>query len=148
MLFRIWSVLISPAFEGKRLNDYEKSFVFKMQRVGRAGIDFEALAREALVGKFGGATDVLLRDLSPHALNDPETFIRELTNIFGRGAMGVYEPIVRYVDMGLYSQAGNSPVLDLLRQLGPNEGAEAGRGLMLHEHRIKDEQGNYSDNAN
>jgi hypothetical protein len=131
------------------LNDYEKSFILKMQRVRRGGIDFEALAREALVGKFGGATDVLLRDLSPQALNDPELFIKELTKIFGRGAMGVYEPIVRYVDMGLYSQASGSPVLYLLRQLGPYSGSETNAGgVLLHEHRVKDEDGNYPDNAN
>ena len=130
------------------MNDYEKSFILKMQRVRGAGIDFEALAREALVGKFGGATEVLLRDLTPQALNNPEEFIRELTKIFGRGAMGFCEPIVRYVDMGLYSQAGDSPVLGLLRQLGPSSGTGEGNGgVLLHEHRIKDEDGNYPDNA-
>jgi len=140
---------LSGAFEGQRLNDYEKSFVLKMQRVMRAGVGFEALAREALVGKFGGATEVLLRDLSTQALDDPELFVKELAKIFGRGAMGVYEPIVRYVDMGLYSQAPNSPVLSLLRQLGPSmSGGTVAGGVPLHEHRIKDEDGNYSDNAN
>jgi len=131
------------------LNDYEKSFIVKMQRVVGAGIGFEALAREALVGKFGGATEVLLRDLSPRALDDPELFVMELAKIFGRGAMGVYEPIVRYVDLGLYSQAQDSPVLALLRQLGPSlgGGTVAGR-VPLHEHRIKDEDGNYPDNSN
>jgi len=131
------------------LNDYEKSFILKMQRVRRAGIGFEALAREALVGKFGGATEVLLRDLSPQALDDPELFVKELTKIFGRGAMAVYEPMIRFVDMGLYSQTSDSPVLALLRQLGPSliTGTDMG-GVPLHEHRIKDEEGNYPDNAN
>jgi hypothetical protein len=130
------------------MNDYEKSFILKMDRLRGAGIDFEALAREALVGKFGGATDVLLRDLSPDALINPNLFVKELSKIFGRGAMGVYEPIVKYVDMGLYSGAQDSPVLALLRQLGPSiAGLEQG-GRPLHDHRIKDEEGNYSDNAN
>jgi len=134
--------------EGKRLNDYEKSFVLKMQRIRGAGIDFEALAREALVGKFGGATEVLLRDLSPGALSDPDQFVKELSKIFGRGAIGVYEPIIRYVDMGLYSTGGDSPVLALLRQLGPATGGLTQNGMPLHDHRVKDEEGNYSDNAN
>ena len=130
------------------MNDYEKSFVLKMRRLTVAGIDFEALAREALVGKFGGATEVLLRDLSPEALDNPDLFVSELSRIFGRGAMGVYEPIVKYVDMGLYSTGGDSPVLALLRQLGPSSGSLAQGGLLLHDHRIKDEDGNYSDDAN
>jgi len=130
------------------LNDYEKSFILKMQRARRAGIVFEDMAREALVGKFGGATDVLLRDLSPQALNNPEPFVRELTKIFGRGAMGVYEPIIKYFEMGLYSQTGDTPVLALLRQLGPSLGGAEPGTLLLHEHRIKDEEGNYADNAN
>ena len=130
------------------MNDYEKSFVLKMQRIRGAGIDFEALAREALVGKFGGATEVLLRDLSPDALSNPDQFVKELSRIFGRGAMGVYEPIVRYVDMGLYSTGGDSPVLALLRQLGSPTGGLTQGGMPLHDHRVKDEEGNYSDNAN
>ena len=130
------------------MNDYEKTFVLKMQRVRRAGIGFEPLAREALVGKFGGATEVLLKGVSQQALDDPEMFVKELSKVFGRGAMGVYEPIVKYVDMGLYSQPGVSPVLDLLRQLGPSSGDGATAGVLLHEHRVKDEEGNYSDNAN
>ena len=142
-------MFLPGAFEGQRLNDYEKSFILKMQRVMRAGVGFDALAREALVGKFGGATEVLLRDLTPQALDDPELFVRELAKIFGRGAMGVYEPIAKYVDMGLYSQASNSPVLALLRQLGPPMSSETvAGGVPLHQHRIKDEDGNYPDNAN
>ena len=134
--------------EGQGLNEYEKSFVVKMQRLSGAGIDFEALAREALVGKFGGATEVLLRDLRPEALIDPGMFVKELSKIFGRGAMAVYEPIVKYVDMGLYSNAGETPVLALLRQLGPTLNGPVQGGPLLHDHRVKDEQGNYSDNAN
>jgi hypothetical protein len=130
------------------LNDYEKLFILKMERMRGAGMDFEALAREALVGKFGGATEVLLRDLSPEALANPNMFVKKMSEIFGRGAMGVYEPIVKYVDMGLYSNARDSPVLALLGQLGPSIGGPAQGGKPLHGHRIKDEEGNYSDNAN
>jgi hypothetical protein len=120
-----------------------------MDRLRRAGIDFEALSREALTGKFGGATDVLLRDLTPEALKEPERFVKELSKMFGRGAMGVYEPIVKYVDMGIYNQAQSSHVLALLRQLGPLQGGlEDPNLVLLHEHRIKDEDGNYPDNAN
>jgi hypothetical protein len=135
-------------FEGKGLNDYEKTFILRMRRLRGSGIDFEALAREALVGKFGGATEVLLRDLSPGALSNPDLFVEELSKIFGRGAMGVYEPIVKYADMGLYSRGGDTPVLALLRQLGQSSAGPPEAGMPLHDHRIKDEDGNYSDDAN
>jgi hypothetical protein len=130
------------------LNEYEKSFVLKTERVKAAGVDFQGLAREALTGKFGGAADVLLRGLSPRALSEPESFVHEVSKIFGRGAMGVFEPITKYVDLGLYGSSQNSPILALLRQLGPATGADQAKPVLLHDHRVQDEQGNYSDEAN
>lgn len=130
------------------MNDYEKSFVLKMRRLKSEGIDFQDLAREALTGKFGGAADVMLRGLGTDALREPEQFVGELARIFGRGAMGFYDPIVKYVDLGLYSPPQNSPMLGILRQLGPpKEGESDPNRALLHEHRIKDEEGNYPDNA-
>jgi len=119
-----------------------------MMPLRKAGIDFEALAREALTGKFGGATDVMLRDLSPDALGEPEYFVKELSKIFGRGAVAIYEPIEKYVDLGLYGPEQDSPVLGLLRQLGQTQsGGMEPDTILLHQHRIKDEEGNYPDNA-
>jgi len=130
------------------LNDSEKVFVLKMAPLKRAGIDFEALAREALTGKFGGATDVMLRDLSQDALREPEYFVKELSKIFGRGAVAIFEPIEKYIDLGLYGPERDSPVLGLLRQLGqPQSGTPESNTIFLHEHRVKDEEGNYPDNA-
>jgi len=130
------------------LNGYEKSFVAKMGRLTNAGIDFEDLAREALAKKFGGATDVLLRGFSTDALQKPEIFVKELARVFGNGAMGIYEPIVKYADLGLYGSKQDSPVLAMLRQLGPSQGEiTSAKGVLLHDYRIKDEQGNYPDNA-
>jgi len=128
-------------------NDYERMFVDKMSQLKRAGIPFGQLAREALIAKFGGATDVMLRDLSPDAREDPELFVKELSRIFGGGVMSVYEPIVKYVDLGMYSPGGQSAVLDLIQRLGPPQGAIRPDGVGLHQHRIKDEEGNYADNA-
>jgi hypothetical protein len=135
--------------QGLVLNEYEKSFVLKMGRLKTTGIDFQGLAKEALDGKFGGATDVILRGLSADALREPERFVSELTRIFGRGAMGFCDPIIRYVDLGLYSPAQNTSMLGILNQLGPpKEGESDPNRTPLHEHRIKDEEGNYSDEAN
>jgi len=131
------------------LNNYEKVFVLKMTPLRKAGIDFGALAREALTGKFGGATDVMLRDLSPDALREPDHFVKELSRIFGQGAVAIYEPIAKYVDMGLYGPERDSPVLNLIRQIGePQKGVTESNTISLHEHRIKDEEGNYPDDAN
>jgi hypothetical protein len=130
------------------LNDYEKSFVTKMGRLTNAGIDFEDLAREALAEKFGGATEVLLRGFSTDALREPEHFVKELSKVFGRGAMGFCEPIVRYADFGLYGSKRDSPLLEMLRKLGPPQGeVSSAKGTLFHDYRIKDEAGNYPDNA-
>lgn len=130
------------------MNDYEKSFVLKIERVTRDGVDFESLTRQALGGWFGGATDVLLKDLSPSALREPESFVQEMSRLFGRGAMGIFQPITRFVDLGLYHHDGNSAMAELIGKLGPPQGNLADpKKILLHEHRIKDEQGNYPDNA-
>jgi hypothetical protein len=130
------------------LKDYEKSFLLKTAWLKGEGIDFGGVAREALTGKFGGAADVMLRGVSGRALNEPEYFMQEMSRIFGRGAIGVYEPIVQYVEQGLHGSSGASPVLGLLRQLGPARSASSSeKPILLHEHRIKDEEGNYPDNA-
>jgi len=128
------------------VNDYEKLFVSKMARLRGSGISFETLAREALSGKFGGAADVLLRDLSAEAKGNPQYFVKEMSRIFGRGAEGVFEPIVRFVDLGLYGQSEDSPTLQLLREIGPAGGSSSPR-ILMHEHRVKDEQDNYAEDA-
>jgi hypothetical protein len=131
------------------LNDFEKSFVQKIGRLARAGIDFEALARESLTSKFGGAADVLLRDLSPKAFAQPEYFVKELSAIFGQGADGVLEPIAKYADLGLYGTKHDTPILQLLQRMGPPPSMESNQNtVLLHDYRIKDEQGNYPDEAN
>jgi len=129
-------------------NDYEKMFVAKMSPLKKLGISFEELAREALTAKFGGATEVLLRDLSPGARENPELFVKELSRMFGGGVMSVYEPILKYVDFGMYGPRGQSPVSDLIQRLGPPEGGMRTDGWVgLHQHRIKDEGGDYADNS-
>ena len=130
------------------LKDYEKYFVAKTAPLCRAGVSFQDLAREALSAKFGGAAEVLFRGLSPDALVDPSHFAIEMSHTFGRGAMGFLEPIEKYVDMGLYASQSSSPVLDLIRTLGTTPGSvEGGSSIPLHDHRVKDEDGNYPDNA-
>ncbi len=130
------------------MDDYERTFLAKTVRLSRSGVNFEDLAREALSSKFGGATDVLLHGLSPEVLADPNMLVKAMTKMFGRGALGIYEPIVKYVDLGLYGTKGFSPVLELIRQLGPAALTDEERELIpLHDQRIEDEHGDYADDS-
>ena len=129
------------------MKDYERAFLEKAVPVCRSGVDFGDLAREALEGKFGGATEVVLRDLTQEEMGSPILFVKAMSRIFGMGAAGFYEPIVKFIDMGLYTDGGSSPVLDLIRQIGPGEGS-GGALRPLHDHRVVDEDGNYSDESN
>ncbi len=130
------------------MDGYEKTFLMKTVRLSKSGVSFEALAREALLAKFGGATDVLLRGLDSNSLSDPNLFVSAMSKMFGRGALGIYEPILKYVDMGMYGSQGSSPVLDLIRQLGPaSTNGEEHKVIPLHDQRVKDEHGDYADDA-
>jgi hypothetical protein len=116
-----------------------------MSRLIKSGIDFESLARESLEGKFGGSADVLLRGLSPAALTQPEAFVRELTEMFGQGADGVLEPMSKYAEMGIYGTNLNTMMLRMLNRLGPPPAVATEReSILLHNHRVVDEQGNYA----
>ena len=133
------------------MNDFEKSFVLQMDRLRHAGYDFEAGARQALEGKFGGASVVLLRDLSENAKRDPSVFVRELSRVFGRGSMGFLEPIAKYGQMGLFPplRPGKHAIDGVLEDIGPGEGTGSEQELSgLHDQRIRDEDGNYADEAN
>ncbi len=128
--------------------DYEKAFLVRTVQLCRTGINFEDLAREALLAKFGGATDVLLGGLSQETLADPNLFVRAMSRMFGGGAIGIYEPIVKYIEMGLHGPRESSPVLDLIRLLGPpTDSLQQVEGVVLHDHRVEDEDGNYADDV-
>jgi hypothetical protein len=131
-------------------NSYERDFVTQMKRLQKSGYDFEAGSREALEGKFGGASVVLLRDLSDVARAEPLRFAEELERIFGRGSIGFLEPVVKYAEAGRFPLADPKKTAydHLLGQLGPPTGERPDQGSVpLHEHRVRDEEGNYSDNA-
>lgn len=122
----------------------------QMERLQNSGYDFQAGTRAALEGKFGGASDVLLRDLSEAAKSEPRRFAEELFRIFGRGSIGFLEPIAKYAQNGLFppTNRAESATDALLRQLGPGRGATAGPGPRpLHEWRIRDQEGKYPDEA-
>jgi hypothetical protein len=130
------------------MNASEKAFLSKSNWMVKSGISFEALAREALAAKFGGSSESILRGLSFEALARPESFLASMSRLFGNGAIAIYDPITKYIDKGLYTAEGYSPVLDLIRRLGvPKRGGQTAPGVFLHDHRVQDEAGNYPDNS-
>ncbi len=128
------------------MNDYEKTFVTRMNQLRREGYDFRGGSRAALEAKFGGAADVLLRDLSVSALLDPAHFATELSKTFGRGSIGFLQPIVKFADMGLFPRSSSvSPVGVINDGLPPSKGGPAGQGVPLHDQRIRDDESKYAD---
>ncbi len=132
------------------MNDYEKHFIARMGQLHLEGKGFEALVGEATTSKFGGAAEVILRDLSPSAVQNPKDFVRELSKTFGRGAIGIFEPILKHAELGLFPSKPHEPgVAELIgsRLERSGEGGSNPKETPLHEHRVKDEQGNYPDEA-
>jgi len=129
------------------LNEYEKTFVAKMNQLTRAGYDFGGGSRAALEAKFGGAADVLLRGMSSQAMFEPGRFATELSKTFGRGSLGFLEPIIKYADMGLFpmSSERQSAVAELSSRLPAAKGDAAGKGVPLHDQRVKDDESKYAD---
>ena len=128
------------------MNESEKRFVLMMNRMRRAGYDFEAGTQAALEAKFGGAADVLLRGLSSDTRSDPSRFVASLARTFGRGSLGFLEPIVSFADKGMFPKANLSPseFAALLARLPP-DGQFLPPGVPLHDQRLKDDQDNYAD---
>ena len=131
---------------GSPLNGYDAVFALKMGQLRKQGFDFEGGARAALEAKFGGAAEVLLRDMTEQERREPQLFASGLARAFGRGALGFLDPIVKYGDRGLFPRIGASDNLatSLSKQL-PEGGEPASKSLPLHDQRIKDEDEKYSD---
>ena len=129
------------------MNEYEKSFVARMNQLTRAGYDFGGGSRAALEAKFGGAADVLLRGMSSQSMLEPDRFATELSRTFGRGSIGFLEPIIKYADMGMFPMSSEKPsaVAELNSQLPAAESDAAGKGVPLHDQRVKDDESKYAD---
>lgn len=130
------------------MNNESKSF---LDRVTVLKIDghFGELTRQALEAKFGGGGDALLRGFSPEVLGSPEMFADEMSALFGRGAVQFFSVITKYYESGNFKPPQKPSFAEqLLGQLGPPpEGAAGPQMVPFHDFRIKDEEGNYPDNA-
>jgi len=112
----------------------------------KSGFDFEAGSREAVIGKFGGAADVILRSLTPEALREPRLFAEEMSGTFGKGSLGILEPIVRYANEGRFPRMNRTKsAAELLREIGPSGEAVNQLKNPLHDQRITDELENQAD---
>lgn len=132
-----------PVGESAELRRQEEAFVERMSRLGFRGPDFAALTREALRQKFGGAADVLLQGMDQATLEAPNLFATEMHRRFGLGARQFCVTIVRLGESGLFQSAEPSGTESLIYPMVPP--VEGKRLLTLHEHRIKDEEGNYAE---
>ncbi len=77
------------------MKDYERTFVSQMEAASRDGTSFQTVSDAAIKHKLGdGPGEILLRSLSKAARVDPGYFVREVSKVFGRGAIGIYDAIV------------------------------------------------------
>jgi hypothetical protein len=130
------------------MNSESKSFLDRVD-VLKIEENFAELTKQALEAKFGGGGDALLRDFSPEILDSPEMFADEMSQLFGRGAMQFFSVITKYYESGRFKPPQKPSFAEqLLGQLGhPGEGAQGPQMIPFHTFRIKDEEGNYPDNA-
>ena len=130
------------------MKDYEEDFVKKMIAYKRRGVDMNALAKEALAGQLGeGPAEILLMSLGDAANMNPKMFAIEMTRMFGRGAISIFEPIVDTMEQGLQrGELGPSALEAIAGGLTPTGAAYDGEDVRaLHNFREEDEQGNYGD---
>lgn len=123
------------------MNDFEKTFALRMNRIRSQGYDFEAGSRAALEAKFGGGVDVFIDALSDRAKEDPERFAAELSRTLGRGSLPFLGAIIRYADDGKFplSVLQESPVDVLADHLSPIVPPVPRVPVPLHDSRIKDD---------
>jgi len=129
------------------VNSESRSFLDRVE-VLKIGGNFAELTRQALQAKFGGGGDALLWNIPPDTLGDPGRFADEMSALFGRGAVQFFSIITKYYESGKFKPPRPSFADQLLSQLGhPQEGAQGPQMVPFHDFRIKDEEGNYPDNA-
>jgi hypothetical protein len=130
------------------LNNESKTFLDRVD-VLRIDGNFSELTKQALEAKFGGGGDALLRGFSPEVLGSPVMFADEMSALFGRGAVQFFSVITKYYESGKFKPPQRPSFAEqLLGHLGPPpEGSAAPQMVPFHDFRIKDEEGNYPDNA-
>lgn len=93
-----------------------RNFIARMRDVQGKGVDFELFAREALKETLGdGPSEVLFTSLGSAAKENPEYFAFAMSKMFAQGAEGIFEPMIKRADMGLFPHGAVDHVADLER---------------------------------
>jgi hypothetical protein len=79
--------------------------------------------------------------------NNPKAFALEMSRMFGRGAISIFEPIQQTMEMGLNSMGQGPSTLEAIAGGLTPTGAGFGPQdtAAMHTFRNEDEQGNYGD---
>jgi hypothetical protein len=132
------------------MKDYERDFVFRIQKLAISGSDFARIAKETLRDTLGEVgSSVVLHGVGKKVLERPEMLAEELSRFFGSGVIPILKTIVvsAMVD-ALESAKGQSqskfPLIPAT--IEDRYGIRAVRRTYLHDHRVKDEMDEYFEN--
>jgi len=129
------------------MKDYERDFLFRINRLGISGPEFSSLAKETLREVMGEpGSSVVLYGMSKGDLESPERFAKELSTVFGGGAIPILKAIVVGALVGLEGQAdpeSRNTLPDAATLLEERYGIMAEKQAYLHDHRMKDEMAEY-----
>lgn len=135
------------------MEDYEKSFVIRMQGLTRRS-EFESVVVYSLRRVMGESpSEVFEMTIGPRAMEDPVLFVSAVSKSFGAGARSVYLAIESYLDEALAAKRERlsredpfSSLAAVIARSGNSSGGEY-RSRVLHDPRVKDQFGLYASDA-
>jgi hypothetical protein len=132
------------------MKDYERDFVFRIQRLAISGPDFASIVKETLRDTLGEAgSSVALHGVRKDVLERPDRLAEELSRIFGSGAIPILKTIVvsALVDTKESTKGESQPEFPMIpATIEERYGIRAVREVYLHDHRMKDEMDEYFEN--
>ncbi len=132
------------------MEKYEEEFLVRIHQLMAAGLDFEATVREALLETVGETpSGVLLNWLSAGSLQNPGSFVKDISRFFGQGAVSILNSIVVVAESLVIQppvQQAENPMSSLVVSIiasaegsSQEESIPAKKAVYLHDHRIRDE---------
>jgi len=115
--------------EKEPLNEYEKAFVERIDRLNLDGPTFALLVNEALEAEYGGEVDNLTKDFDQATLESPERFAEGMFEMLGTDAMQYYSTIIKYAESDRFQPEEESEQAEeeselgsILRDIQPDQG--------------------------